>query len=177
MSTVLTARVVPPLRFGTYRAARVVERNLLVYRRAWTLILSGAFEPLFYLLTVGVGIGDLVNATLVAPSGEVVSYTTYVAPALLASSAMNGAVFDATFNVFFKLKYAKTYDALLKSYVGAIALADQRKYSRQMQLLLLHDTPVIFPYFNGWLMPGSLRLHGFEASPDAQTYLSRASLA
>ena len=72
---------------------------------------------------------------------------------------------------------SKTYDALLKSYVGAIALADQRKYSRQMQLLLLHDTPVIFPYFNGWLMPGSLRLHGFEASPDAQTYLSRASLA
>jgi len=46
-----------------------------------------------------------------------------------------------------------------------------------MQLLLLHDTPVILPYFNGWLMPGSLRLHGFEASPDAQTYLSRASLA
>ena len=71
----------------------------------------------------------------------------------------------------------KEFDGLLKSYVAAISLRDQRKYSRQMQVLLLHDTPVILPYFNGWVMPGTPRLHGFEASPDAQTYLSRASLA
>jgi peptide/nickel transport system substrate-binding protein len=70
-----------------------------------------------------------------------------------------------------------TFDGLLKSYVGAISLADQRKYSKKLQELLLHDTPVIFPYFNGWLMPGSPKLQGFEASPDAQTYLSKASFA
>jgi len=75
-------------------------------------------------------------------------------------------------------KYAnKTYDRLMKSYVGAISLVDQRRFSRQLQELLLRDTPVIFPYFNGWLMPGTTRLRGFEASPDAQTYLSRASFA
>jgi peptide/nickel transport system substrate-binding protein len=75
-------------------------------------------------------------------------------------------------------KYAsKTFDRLLKSYVGAISLVDQRKYSRLLQELLLHDTPVIYPYFNGWMMPGSPKLKGFEASPDAQTYLSKASLA
>ena len=74
-------------------------------------------------------------------------------------------------------RYAsKKFDRLLKSYVGAISLADQRKYSKQLQELLLHDTPVIYPYFNGWLMPGSPKLQGFEASPDAQTYLSKASL-
>jgi peptide/nickel transport system substrate-binding protein len=72
---------------------------------------------------------------------------------------------------------SKEYDSLLKSYVAAISLKDQRKYSRLMQQLLLHDTPEILPYFNGWVMPGSPRLRGFEASPDAQTYLSRAFLA
>ena len=72
---------------------------------------------------------------------------------------------------------SKEYDSLLKSYVAAISLKDQRKYSRLMQQLLLHDTPEILPYFNGWVMPGTPRLRGFEASPDAQTYLSRASLA
>jgi peptide/nickel transport system substrate-binding protein len=71
----------------------------------------------------------------------------------------------------------KEYDSLLKSYVAAISLKDQRKYSRLMQQLLLHDTPEILPYFNGWVMPGTPRLRGFEASPDTQTYLSRAFLA
>ena len=47
------------------------------------------------------------------PGGQVVSYTAFVAPAMLASSAMNGALYDATFNVFFKLKYDKLYDAVL----------------------------------------------------------------
>jgi lipooligosaccharide transport system permease protein len=65
-----------------------------------------------------VGIGNLVDVHLHAPGGALVSYTAFVAPALLASSAMNGAVFDATFNVFFKLKYAKTYDAVLATPVG-----------------------------------------------------------
>jgi peptide/nickel transport system substrate-binding protein len=69
------------------------------------------------------------------------------------------------------------YDSLLKSFVAAVSLKDQRKYSRLMQELLLHDTPEILPYFNGWVMPGTPKLQGFEASPDAQTYLSKASLA
>lgn len=93
-------------------------------------------------------------------------------PNVVASSSLTTA------GVWNGSKYAsKTYDRLLKSYVGAVSLVDQRRYSRQMQLLLLHDSPVIRPYFNGWLMPGTPRLRGFEASPDAQTYLSRASLA
>jgi len=47
------------------------------------------------------------------PFGRPVPYTVFLAPAMLASSAMNGAVYDATFNVFFKLRYAKVYDAVL----------------------------------------------------------------
>ena len=93
-------------------ALLLVERNLLVYRRLWLAFLSGFFEPVFYLFSLGIGIGALVGGTIVV-DGRAVDYTTFVAPALLASSAMNGAIYDSTFNVFFKLKYAKTYDAIL----------------------------------------------------------------
>jgi lipooligosaccharide transport system permease protein len=81
------------------------------------MIVSGFFEPLFYLLSIGVGIGALVGAIPLG-DGRTVPYTAFVAPALLASSAMNGAIYDSTFNVFFKLKYAKTYDAILATPVG-----------------------------------------------------------
>ena len=84
----------------------------LVYRRIWVLIVSGFFEPVFYLLSLGVGVGALVG-TVAGPDGQPIDYTAFVAPALLAASAMNGAIYDSTFNVFFKLKYAKMYDAML----------------------------------------------------------------
>ncbi|MDX6287758.1 MAG: lipooligosaccharide transport system permease protein [Frankiales bacterium] len=115
--TTITARVFPPA-IGSRRAARMIERNAMVYRRTWLILVSGVFEPLFYLLSIGVGIGKLLTQDLHAPNGDLVTYTAFVAPALLASSAMNGAVFDATFNMFFKLKYAKTYDAILATPVS-----------------------------------------------------------
>jgi lipooligosaccharide transport system permease protein len=116
----VTATLVPrttPLPLAGGRAWRLVERNLVVYRRIWLLIVSGFFEPLFYLLSLGVGIGSLVG-TVAGPDGRPIDYTAFVAPALLASSAMNGAVYDSTMNVFFKLKYAKTYDAMLATPLG-----------------------------------------------------------
>lgn len=111
----LAARVMP-LPTVTSRSWLLVERNLLVYRRLWLLIVSGFFEPLFYLLAVGVGIGKLVGTVEVA--GHAVGYTTFVAPGLLAASAMNGAIYESTMNIFFKLKYAKLYDAVLSTPVG-----------------------------------------------------------
>jgi lipooligosaccharide transport system permease protein len=113
----LIARVAPPIVFGGRRAGLLIERNLMVYRRGWLVIVSGFFEPLFYLLSIGLGIGALVGAVPVG-EGRAIPYTVFVAPALLASSAMNGAIYDSTFNVFFKLKYAKTYDAILATPVG-----------------------------------------------------------
>ena len=112
----LALRVLPPL-LTSRRAARLVERNVMVYRRTWMVIFSGFFEPLFYLLGIGFGIGTLVG-TITGPEGQTIPYTLYVAPALMASSAMNGAIYDSTFNVFFKLRYAKTYDAVLATPLG-----------------------------------------------------------
>jgi lipooligosaccharide transport system permease protein len=107
------------------RAARLLERNLLVYRRVWVLILSGFFEPVFYLFSIGLGVGALVGDIELA-DGRTVGYAAFVAPALLASSAMNGAVFESTFNIFFKLKWGKTYDAMLATPMqpGDIALGE-----------------------------------------------------
>ncbi len=118
----LIARVVPPVLFGGRRAGLLIERNLVVYRRGWLMIVSGFFEPLFYLLSIGLGIGALVGAIPLG-DGRTIPYTAFVAPALLASSAMNGAIYDSTFNVFFKLKYAKTYDAILATPVGVADVA------------------------------------------------------
>ena len=97
----------------TLGGLRVAERNVMSYRRNWRILLTGLVEPFLYLLSIGVGVGALVGSVPV--SGRDVSYESFVAPALLATSAMNGAIFDATFNFFFKIKYAHTFDAMLST--------------------------------------------------------------
>jgi lipooligosaccharide transport system permease protein len=105
-----------PLPRVTSRSWTLIERNLMVYRRLWIIIFSGFFEPVFYLFSIGVGIGALVGT--VTTAGQAIDYTVFVAPALLAASAMNGAIYDATFNIYFKLKFAKVYDAVLATPLG-----------------------------------------------------------
>ena len=99
------------------RAHLLFERNLMVYRRTWLTIVSGFFEPIFYLFSLGIGLGHFVGSV------HGVSYASYIAPALLASSAMNGAVYDGMTNVFFKLRYGKIYDAMLSTPVGPTDVA------------------------------------------------------
>jgi lipooligosaccharide transport system permease protein len=110
---------------GGPRAGRLVERNVMVYRRTWMVFFSGFFEPMFYLVGLGYGLGALIG-TMPGPNGEPISYGLFLAPALLASAAMNGAIFDSTYNVFFKLRYEKTYDAVLATPlgVGDVALGE-----------------------------------------------------
>ena len=90
---------------------------MLSFRHGWVVLVSGFFEPVFYLFSLGVGLGALIG-TRDAGRRPKVAYATFVAPALLASSAMNGAVFDSTFNIFFKIKYAKLYDSVLATPLG-----------------------------------------------------------
>ncbi|MFZ4720655.1 MAG: ABC transporter permease, partial [Ilumatobacteraceae bacterium] len=84
---------------------------------------SGFFEPLFYLLSIRLGFGSLIGDVTVG--GRTMPYAEFVAPALFASSAMNGAVYEST-NVFFKLKYEKTYDSVLATPMtsGDVALGE-----------------------------------------------------
>ena len=106
-----------PFPAGIGLARYVVQRNMTAFRRAWLLLLSGFAEPVFYLFSIGVGLGSLVG-DVTTDGGSTVPYAVFVAPALLAASAMNGAVADSTYNVFFKLKYQRLYDALLNTPIG-----------------------------------------------------------
>jgi lipooligosaccharide transport system permease protein len=99
------------------RAFHLIERNLMIYRRTWMILFSGFFEPLLYLLAIGYGIGSLVRNVNVS-DGHTVSYALFVAPALMASSAMNGAIYETTFNLFYKLRYSKTFEAIVVTPVG-----------------------------------------------------------
>ena len=104
------------------RAAHIVERNAIVQRRGWPVIVSGFIEPLLYLLAIGFGVGALVGATVVA-DGHPLRYAVFVAPAMMASSAMNGAIYETSFNFFYKLKYVKLYDAVLATPLGVADIA------------------------------------------------------
>ncbi len=98
-------------------AAVVVERNVVTYRRQWVAFLTGFLEPVFYLFSLGLGLGAIIGTVTLA-DGTTVTYAQFVAPAMLALSAMNGAVYDATYNMFFKLRYARTFEAMLATPIG-----------------------------------------------------------
>jgi lipooligosaccharide transport system permease protein len=121
----LLTRILPPGAIGGRRAALIVERNAYIYRRTWLVLVSGFFEPLFYLLGVGLGVGAIVR-TIEGPGGGPIPYALFVAPALLAASSMNGAIYESTFNVFAKIHFEKVYDAILATPIGVgdIALGE-----------------------------------------------------
>ena len=61
MSVSAPSRLTPPGRMTPFRAQRIWERNYLVYRRVWKVMITGFFEPVFYLFSIGIGIGSLVG--------------------------------------------------------------------------------------------------------------------
>lgn len=103
------------------KARWMVERNIVAYRTGWLVFASGFFEPLFYLLSLGIGLGALVGTVQVG--GHIVRYAAFVAPAMLAAAAMTGALTETTFNMFSRLKYAKLYDAILATPMRPVDVA------------------------------------------------------
>ena len=104
-------------------ARAVIERGFWVSRNQnWGVIATGFFEPVFYLLAMGVGMGSLVGE-VPGPDGRPIGYAMYIAPALLATSAMNGAIYDSVNNVFFKLKFTKLYEGMLATSLGPMDVA------------------------------------------------------
>lgn len=104
-------------------ARAVISRGLMATRSSnWLVMLSGFFEPVLFLVSMGVGLGAIVG-TVEGPGGGEISYAAYIAPALLAVSAMNGAVYDSTWNVFFKMHFAKLYQGMLYTSLGPLDVA------------------------------------------------------
>ena len=106
-----------PIPAGAGLARMMVERNLTELPAR----LDDAGDRLRRACVLPVLAGDRARRTIkdvTTDGGTTVPYAVFVAPALLASSAMNGAIFDSTFNVFFKLKYSKLYDSVLATRMG-----------------------------------------------------------
>jgi lipooligosaccharide transport system permease protein len=104
-------------------ARAVIARGLLATKSSnWLVMLSGFFEPVLFLISMGVGLGAIVGPVQ-GPGGGEISYAAYIAPALLAVSAMNGAVYDSTWNVFFKMNFAKLYQGMLYTSLGPLDVA------------------------------------------------------
>ncbi len=99
----------------------IVRRNYTVYRSSWLVFLTGFLEPVLYLFSIGIGVGRLVTGFEF--NGQVVSYAAFVAPGMLAASAMNGAILDSTFGIFFKLRYDKVYEGVLATPMRTIDIA------------------------------------------------------
>ncbi|WP_020522345.1 ABC transporter permease [Catelliglobosispora koreensis] len=96
------------------RVASILNRNVSALRSGpsyWLVLFSGFFEPVLYLLSIGVGVGALIGNIEIGD--KALGYAAFVAPAMLAVSAMSGALAETTFNFFFKFKYVKTYDGML----------------------------------------------------------------
>jgi lipooligosaccharide transport system permease protein len=121
----MSAVAAPKSRFGGMSAGNaksVIERGLrATMSNNYLIILSGFFEPVFYLFSMGVGLGAIIGTIEV--DGTEVSYGAYIAPALLAVSAMNGAIYDSTWNVFFKLNFGKLYQTMLLTSLGPLDVA------------------------------------------------------
>jgi len=89
-------------------ALSVWRRNFALYRRTWKLnLLPNFFEPLLYLLSIGIGVGAYISQM----GGT--SYVAYLAPGLVAVAAMNGASFEVTYNAYVRLNFEKTYESML----------------------------------------------------------------
>jgi lipooligosaccharide transport system permease protein len=105
------------------RPSSVLERSWISFKSsAWFAIVSGFLEPVLFLFSFGYGVGKLVGTVSLA-DGSVVTYAMFIAPGLLATSAMNGAIFDTTWNVYFKMHESKTYNAMLSTSLGPLDVA------------------------------------------------------
>lgn len=102
----------PPL--GPIEATGVlVYRSYVAYRKVLHFIVTGFLESVFYLFSIGIGVGQLVEGFTF--NGHPIGYAEFVASGMLAASAMNGAMLDSTFSFFFKLRFDKLFDQQLST--------------------------------------------------------------
>ena len=100
----------------------LLERGWLAFRSStWVPVFTGFVEPVLFLLAFGYGMGNLVGD--ISTSSTNIDYTMFIAPGLLATSAMNGAIYDSTWNVFWKLNESKLYKTMLSTPLGPLDIA------------------------------------------------------
>ncbi|HKC29794.1 MAG TPA: ABC transporter permease [Jatrophihabitans sp.] len=115
----MTTRALP-VRGRSVRA--ILVRNVFVYRHTWSLLVAEILEPVLYLGSIGLGIGVLVGH-LPGLARTPVDYAQFVAPALLATTAMNAALNETTFLMYSRLAVDRVYQPIIATPVGVFDIA------------------------------------------------------
>ena len=98
----------------SYRIAYVFLRNLYSYKRfVLPTFLVSLVEPVFYLVTFGIGMGAYMGAFGGKP------YLDFLVPGVLASTAMMSASFECLYGTFVKIVHERVYDSLVATPVSA----------------------------------------------------------
>jgi lipooligosaccharide transport system permease protein len=98
----------------SWRFLRVWERNLVVYQKIWKVnFITPLLEPLFYIMAFGLGFSGMIGTVHYA--GRALSYTAFIAPALVATAVMWNAFFETTYGSFVRMYYQKTFDGMLST--------------------------------------------------------------
>src|SRR6266566_3514469 len=101
-------------------ALRVLEHHLTVYRRTWKgSVFMSFISPILFLTAMGLGLGSLISRGPVR-TVDGVSYLVFLAPGLLAASAMQSAYVETTYPIMARLQWERTYEGMLATPIAVL---------------------------------------------------------
>ncbi len=102
----------------SHRFTSVWYRDTYVYAKRWkTNLLPPLLEPFIYLFGLGVGVGHFIDQI------EGVDYLAYVAPGIVATTAILRATFECTYGSYFRMAFQGTFDSIISTPVNVEELS------------------------------------------------------
>jgi lipooligosaccharide transport system permease protein len=101
-------------------ALRVFEHHLTVYRRTWKGSVFMSFvSPVLFLAAIGLGLGSLISRGPVR-TVDGVAYLVFIAPGLLAATAMQSAYVETTYPIMARIQWERTYEGMLATPIAVL---------------------------------------------------------